>query len=62
MLQYTVKAVNVAGEASTTGKVTLIEEKPIIARGPEKSKAVDESEPLTLTASVSGSPKPEVQW
>lgn len=53
-------AVNVAGEAETTARVSMVQTPPTFGRRPERSQDIMEGETLELKAKIDGSPKPRV--
>ncbi|XP_050295068.1 obscurin-like isoform X13 [Anthonomus grandis grandis] len=59
---YKAVAVNVVGEADTTGKITMIQTAPTILKKLDRNLDLNEGEPLVLRAKIGGSPKPKVMW
>lgn len=53
-------AVNVVGEAETTGRITMIQTPPTLSKKLDRNLDVNEGEPLELRAKIGGSPKPTV--
>lgn len=60
--QYKAVAVNCAGEAETTARISLHQTPPTFGKRLEKSEDVNEGEPLELKAKINGSPRPQVAW
>lgn len=62
LLQYTVKAANLAGEAESTAVLKMCQIAPTFGKALDRSLDVSEGEPLELKAKVDGSPIPAVKW
>lgn len=58
--QYKAVAVNVVGEAETTGRITMVQTPPTLSKKLDRNLDVNEGEPLELRAKIGGSPKPTV--
>ncbi|CAH2049873.1 unnamed protein product, partial [Iphiclides podalirius] len=60
--KYTVRAVNLSGEAECEAVISLAQTSPGFAHKLERQKDVDEGEPLELKAKLDGSPIPTAKW
>ncbi|XP_025835124.1 obscurin-like, partial [Agrilus planipennis] len=58
--QYKAMAVNCAGEAETTARISMTQTPPGFGIRMERSLDVSEGEPLEIKAKITGSPKPTV--
>ncbi|KAL1518226.1 hypothetical protein ABEB36_001883 [Hypothenemus hampei] len=59
---YKALAVNVVGEAETTGRISMIQTPPTLSKKLDRNLDVNEGEPLELRAKIGGSPKPIAIW
>lgn len=62
LLQFSVKAVNMVGEAETTSNLTMAEIMPSFVKPFERITEAVEGSPIELQTQLIGSPRPKVTW